>query len=183
MNFRIKRTFLIALGSISILGYPVLSFAQTFSSNSDISFGIIEFATSHLGQLTIGTNGGVSLTGSGLFYQGDATVGQAVITGDSGIIEIRCSASAILGAQDGGGTLTITPIEISLNSGVAAGAGNICNGTSGNVAMVIDLSVTSDPRILIGGTLNIPSQALNSSTTFTSITSGGDSISISAVFQ
>lgn len=183
MGFRIRNQLSGSLGVCSLIfAFPILCFAQTvqFSSVNGMEFGLIEFAGSHSGFLTMGTNGSVSLTGSGLFYEGNGVPGQITIVGNSGIVEIKCESGATMGGDT---TLTISDIEVRAGSGGGPGTGSPCLGIGGGdaAAVVVDLGATPNARIYFGGKLNIPNNALSSGSY--SSTSGGDPMTISAMFQ
>ena len=182
---RINHRLLRACGmTLAALIVPALAWAQSvqFGSAAGMHFGLIEFATPHMGDITLGSNGGVSLTGTGLIYQGNAVPGQISITGNTGVVEVKCEATATLG---GANTLSITNIDISPYSGVAPGAGTPCQGIGGAdpTAVVLDLGSTPNPRLYFGGKLNIPMNGLSVSGRYESNASGGDPVTISAVFQ
>lgn len=185
MQSRIKYQI---IASLFLLASPVIfscvSFAQSvqFSSGSSMDFGLIEFASSHSGTLTLGTNGAVIMTASGLSYEGNATAGHITIEGNSGIVELKCADTASIG---GAISLQITDIEISAGSGVGPGSAQACHGTGGSDASVlaVDLGATPDIRIYFGGKLNIPPNSLGVSGSHSSSQSGGNAINLSAVFQ
>jgi len=182
---RIKNRMAGRFGLMAALAaFPFFAFAQTvqFSSATAMHFGLIEFASPHMGVVTLGTNGGVMLTGMGLFYQGNAVPGQITITGNSGIVEIKCESAASLG---GNATLPITDIETVVNTGLAAGSGNACQGIGGGDAnaLVVDLGSTVNPRLYFGGKLNIPMNGLTASGTYETGAAGGDPLTLSATFQ
>ena len=71
-----------------------------------------------------------------------------------------------------------------MNTGVAFGSGNACNGNKGNdaPAVVIDLAATPSPNILIGVEVAIVTNDLVAGT-YTSNTGGGTPITLTVVFQ
>lgn len=185
MSSRIKNPLCIFLKLVWIFLFPGLVFAQSvqMTSDSNLSFGLIEFSiASHQGELTVGTNGGVTLSGSGLYYQDGAVPAQITITGNSGVVEIKCESTATLAAN--GSTLEITDIDAALNTGAPPGAGQDCNGVAGANpdAIVADLGAEPNPRIFFGGKLNILSGSLSGGETYNT-SSGGNPLTISATFQ
>ena len=189
MDFRIIRTLKLAyfcLLTVFVFCSPFsFAFAQSVSSNSNLNFGLIEFDSNHMGELTLGTNGGVSLTGSGLFYQGNAMPGQITLGDTTGIVEIRCDATSIMGGNAGGGSLTVTDIEASVSTGLPAGSATPCQGVGGSdpAAALVNLDSNPNARVLFGGKLNIGSGALNGGRTYSSSSAGGSPLTISIVFQ
>ena len=184
MGFRIRNQLSGSLGVFAlVITFPILCLAQTvqFSSVSGMDFGLIEFASSHSGTLTMGTNGSASLSGSGLFYQNDGNPGQITIIGNSGVVEVKCEPTATL---SGNTTLTISDIEARAGSGGPPGTGSACGGIGGGdpATLVIDLGATPNARIYFGGKLNIPANALSSGS-YSSSTGGGDPMTLSAMFQ
>ncbi len=159
---------------------PAICFADTgsLSSDSSLSFGLIEFASSHDGSVTIATDGGVSWSGSGLFYRGDGVPGRVTVSGWTGTVEIRCDSSATLG--DGtGGNLQITDIRV---SATGAAPGNLCAGSNPGDPLAESVNIAGSPEtVTFGGTLVIPASALSEGKIYKSST-GGTPISISAVF-
>ena len=166
-------------------GGSSVSWAQSVSSNSSLNFGLIEFDSNHAGELTLGTNGGVSLTGTGLFYQGNAVPGQITLGDITGNVEIRCDATSIMAGTSGGSSLNVSNIEAAVSIGVSAGSGNACQGVAGAdpAAVVISLDSNPNAHVLFGGKLTIPSGALNGGKTYSSSAASGSPLTISIVFQ
>lgn len=139
----------------------------------------------HMGELTLGTNGGVSLTGSGLFYQGNAVPGQITLNDTAGIVEIRCDRTSVMAENNGVGALSVSDIEVAVSIGAPAGSGSPCEGVGGadTAAAIVNLDSNPNARVLFGGKLNIPSGALNGGRTYSSSSGGGSPLTISIVFQ
>ncbi len=186
MFARITSTFFIFPGSIFLFLLIPPSFAQTvqMAVDSNMNFGLIEYASIHSGEMTLGTNGAVNLTGGGLYYQGGAVPAQISITGSTGVVEIRCDETGALGSS-GGPPIPITNIEVSLDTGLPPGAANNCRGASGASpdALVIDLDNSPNPKLFFGGKLEISQGALSGENSFTSSGGSGSSLTLSAVFQ
>lgn len=172
------------LSPVLILIFPCIALATSITVNSNMGFGLIEFAPSHQGELALGSNGGVSLTGTGLFYQGGAVAGQITIVGDDGVVEFRCSDKSILGGNKGG-TLEVTDIEASVGTGVSSGSGTACKGASSSSPdpIILDLGAAPDPRIYFGGKLDIPFGGITSSQEYETSNGSGAPLSVNAVFQ
>lgn len=159
--------------------------AQVIDSVSDLAFGSFDFDTSYNATIQLATNGTLNISGSGIISNGGESVGQIRITSpDSGLVDVKCSSTAVL--SDATATdLTISSIEIAVNSGVALGLADSCNGTGGGdgVAVTIDMDALPDPNVYIGGQIVINS-AVTLPTDHTYSTSGGGSpVTISVVVQ
>jgi hypothetical protein len=152
--------------------------------NNDASFGDVEFSTTHSGTIQLGTNGSASLSGgSGLVLTGSPQAGSVSITSPStGIVEVKCTTSGKM--KNGNNSLNLGNPEIAVNTGVAFGSGNACNGTRKNdaVAVVIDLSVTTSPALLLGMDIQAVSNELADGS-YSSNVSGGVPIIIRVLFQ
>lgn len=186
MATRIKSTFSKFTGLVFLTFLIPPAFAQTvqMALDANLNFGLIEYSSFHSGELTLGTNGAVNLTGSGLYYQGGAVPAQISITGSTGVLEIRCDDAGAL-AGGNGSPMPITDIEVALDTGVSPGSANECQGASGASpdALTIDLDNSPNPKLFFGGKLNITTGALSEENSFTSSNSGGSSLTLSAVFQ
>ncbi|PZP57482.1 MAG: hypothetical protein DI586_00155 [Micavibrio aeruginosavorus] len=186
MYARIKGAFCKSPGLILLLSLISPAFAQTvqMALDSNMNFGLIEYSSFHSGELTLGTNGAVNLTGSGLYYQGGAVPAQISITGSTGIVEIRCDDTGAL-ASSSGSPIPISDIEVAVDTGLPPGSADECEGAGGGApdALVIDLDNSPNPKLFFGGKLNISSGALSGESSFTSSNGGGASLTLSAVFQ
>lgn len=157
----------------------------TLNKNSDMHFGKVEYSSAHNGAVRLGTNGNINVIGSGLVYvSGGAAANVSVTAGNSDVIEIKCDTSGTLTPDGGGSELSIENIEVAINSGTAFGSGQECHGTGGadQPATTVDLSVTSNPTILIGGEVVIPANEL-SALEYSTGNAGGSPITLSVIFQ
>lgn len=184
----IKRRHLMALFCASLMGFSgaAPAWAQiTLNKNSDMHFGKVEYSSSHNGAVRLGTNGNVSVIGSGLVYvSGGNAANVSVTAGNSDVIEIKCDTSGTLTPDGGGSELTIENTEVAINSGTAFGSGQECHGIGGadQPAATVDLSVTANPTILIGGEVVIPANEL-SALEYSTGNAGGSPITLSVTFQ
>lgn len=185
-----KHRRLSALAALAVLlGSISAAVAQiTFAINADLSFGLIEYSTTHSGQVRIGTNGNVTLTGSGLMYVSGAFPANVRITAipASGILDIKCRANGSLRGNSTGSALTMNRLQISIDTGVNYDAANLCAGIAGGnpVAVSVDLAVSPTPIVLIGGRLVVGAGALNNTnTSYSSANAGGQHIRLRVVYQ
>lgn len=131
--------------------------AQVIESVSDINFGSYDFSSSYNVQIQLGTDGNASVIGTGVSFNGGESAGQIRITSpDTGIVEIKCGATAQL-TDPTATSLTIENIEIAINTGVSFGNGSACHGVGGGdaIAAIIDIDAIPDPNVYIGGEISI----------------------------
>lgn len=176
----------VVLFVVCFLCFPSISYAQvTISSISDMDFGLIEFAASHNGSIRLGTNGDVTVTGSGMVSDMSGAAGQVrVLTPNTGLVEVKCSTSGQL-FDATATTLTITNIEIAVNTGVAFSSGIACDGTNpaDSVVTVLDMDVLSDPDIFLGGDISVSGPLTLPTDKVYSTSGGGTPVTISLVVQ
>ncbi len=140
-----------------ILTHAPTAYAQTTSTISSISFGDFDFALTYNGNIQLGTNNTLNVTGSGISYNGGATRGHLRVTSPAtGIIQIKCTAFAEM-VSSGASNLAINELEIAITTGVAFGSGNECAGIGGGdaIAASVDLDANPNPDIYIGGEIDI----------------------------
>jgi hypothetical protein len=176
--------------ALSTLGIKkAASQTVSFNVNSDMDFGIIEYETSHYGQIQLGTNGSVTIIGTGLTYDSGAHPAQMTLTANpaSGVLEIKCEALGHVKNADGSVSLSISPTKISIGTGLPYASATECEGTDTgqSPAAVIDLSVTPTPIIYLGGSLIINTNELNNagSTSYSSSNPSGGPIAIRVLYQ
>lgn len=131
--------------------------AQVIESVSGVDFGSYDFSTSYNVKIQLGTDGNAALIGSGVASNGGEAAGQIRITSpDTGIVEIKCAATAQL-TDPTATSLTIENIEIAVNTGVVFGNGDACQGIGGGdgIAATIDMDAIPDPNVYIGGEIVI----------------------------
>lgn len=159
--------------------------AQVVNNISDLGFGSFDFDTTYNATIQLATNGSLNIIGSGIVSNGGETAGQIRITSpDTGLVDIKCSSSAVL-SDPTATDLTISSIEISVNSGVSFGSGDACNGVGAGdaVAVTVDMDALPDPNIFIGGEIVINS-AITLPTDHTYSSSGaGTPVTLSVVVQ
>ena len=151
---------------------------------NDMNFGLIEYDVAHSGDVLLGTDGSVQLSSaSGLNISGgSATAADISFSGDTNsTIEISCETGGVLSASNGD-TLTLSNVEFALDSGVSAGAGTACTGL-GTASSTIDLSANPTPTMFFGATVNIASNAISTSSNFSTTQAGGDQVTIRVVYQ
>lgn len=133
--------------------------AQTIDNVSDVAFGDFDFDTSFNATVQLGTNAGLSVSGSGVVSNGGEAVGHLrITTPDTGIVDVKCTQTAVLSdvtATD----ITIENIEIALDVGVAFGAASACQGVGGGdaVAVSVDMVAFPDADLYIGGEFSVTS--------------------------
>tara|TARA_R110002072_G_scaffold99644_1_gene219165 strand:+ start:937 stop:1488 length:552 start_codon:yes stop_codon:yes gene_type:complete len=182
--FGIKKNIVLVVGGLIFMtsGH---GYAQTINTISSLDFGSFDFATSYNATIQLGSNGNIAIIGSGIVSNGGEAAGQIRITlPDTGIVDVKCAVQAVL--YDASATdLTIDNIELSVNMGVAFGAGNSCQGLGGGdgVAVSIDMDALPDPNVYIGGeiVINTPITVPNDHTYST--VGAGTPIMLSVVVQ
>lgn len=159
--------------------------AQTIDWVSDMNFGLLDFGQTYNARIQLGTNGNLSVVGTGIAAGGGETAGRVRITlPDTGIVDIKCSSQAQL-YDATATTLTVENIQISVGSGTGFGTGLLCGGTGMGDPVVtsIDMSAIPDPEVFIGGeiVINAPITLPNDHVYNTS--GGGVPVTISVVVQ
>jgi len=167
--------------------FPYIANAQQMSlvTNADMNFGIIEFDSSYNGVVSLGTNGNLVVTGTGLIGSGVTSAGDVKLMAATGVIEVRCSDSALL-KEVRGAKLFIDNIEVSINNGVSHGSGTTCLGNKGRspITALLDMSVTPNPNILIGGQVIITqNDSLYDTGNYSTQLGGAKPVELSFVFQ
>lgn len=163
---------------------PSLATAQiTLNINSQMNFGSLMFDATHSGTVQMGTNGSASVAGTGLAHLGGSIAGNIGIEGSGEVVEVKCSTSGQLSLQNS--KIDISATEVSLDAGVNAGNAIACEGTkrSNPAVLVIDLSANSTPEILVGATLSISSNSLDSGLYDTSGGGGAKPIVLTVIVQ
>ena len=158
--------------------------ALSLTKNTDMDFGLVEFDAAHSGEIQLGTNGTVTLTGASGLTLGTAatTAGDVDVSGDAAsVIEISCDAGGTL-TDGGSNTLTLSDVEIAIDTGAAAGSGTACAGLT-TVSTTVDLSSTATPKILMGGTLDVGADAIDGTFTYDTAAAGGDPVTLRVVYQ
>jgi len=158
--------------------------AITLVKNTDMDFGIVDYAAVHSGSIQLGTNGTPVLSGAtGLTLSGGTpTAGDVDVSGDgASIIEISCETGGTL-TDGGANTLTLSATEFTTGAGGAPGTGTACAGL-GTTPGTVDLSVTATPTILMGGTLDTTADAIDVSATYSTASAGGNPVTLRVVYQ
>ena len=158
--------------------------AISLTKNTDMDFGDVEFATTHGGQIQLGTDGTVVLTGATGLTLGAAatTAGDVDVSGDgASVVEISCETGGTL-TDGGANTLTLSATEFTTGAGGAPGSGTACAGL-GTTPGTVDLSVTATPKVLIGGTIDVTGNAIAVSATYDTAAAGGDPMTLRVVYQ
>jgi len=161
--------------------------ALSITKNSDMDFGQVDYTGAHSGTITLGTDGSIAATGTGLTTSGGSpTAGDLSVTGDgASLINITCETSGILEAA-GGDQLTLQNTEISVNTGGAGttfGLGTACAGI-GSGAVAADLSANPTTEVLIGGEIDATGVgAIAESGAYSTTTGGGNPVTVDVVYQ
>lgn len=160
------------------------SAAISATKGQDMNFGTVRYDANHAGQVQLGTNGSLQLSGDsyGLALSGGtATPGDIIVGGDSlSNVEVSCEVDAQLG-NNGSSTLSLSNVQFSVNAGHAYGAATMCNGL-GNASATLDLGAEPAPQLFFGAAVNFTSNSITSSETF-STSNGGDPVTVRIVYQ
>lgn len=172
-------------GDVNVDASVVARAAVSVSATQNVSFGEIEFDPTHDATVILGTDGGISIGGGASGVQlvgGSHTPASLNLNGDGiSMADVSCVNTAVL--SDGAGeTVSLTNIEIAVDTGVASGSGISCLGLGANVSTV-DFSITPAPVFLIGGILDLSSNALSASTTYSTSNAGGSPITFRVIYQ
>lgn len=155
------------------------------TKGQDLNFGQVGYEASHGGEIQLGTDGNIQLSGGtfGIDLNGGApTAGDITLSGDGqSTIEISCENSGVL-AAGGSNTLNLQNVELAVDSGQAFGSGTQCTGLASPIT-AIDLASNNAPTILIGGALNVASNAITSTNTYSTANAGGDPVIMRIVYQ
>jgi|TARA_R110002124_G_scaffold139676_3_gene303876 hypothetical protein len=147
----------------------------------DISFGDIVVSTfpTATGDVRLHPDGGIDTDIPEFTLIGHENAGHVEYFQDTGDIEIRCSANALL--SNGSDLVRIDEIRIAFPTAAAWAGASACNGTAGAPAGIYDLSSDVDAtlNIFIGARLRIDgANPLNNSGTYNSLNAGGTVIEI-----
>ncbi len=128
---------------------------------ANMSFGSMEYTNPIMGDLTLGSDGGLtyppSLNGNGV-----GTAGQVRIGGTPGdTVSIACDTNATLTHTASGG-LTLGPIVLSVGGGAAYGAGLPCSGLGTPTTTHVISASTNDNVVYIGARLQTNGASLSS---------------------
>lgn len=185
LRILVVTVLIVFIGHFAFAAKPPPPPTVTLVKNSNMSFGFLDYATTHSGSLRLGTNGIMTIVGGvGISSDNNTTAGSVTVTAPtSGIIEVKCTTSGILKLGNSG--LDLINPEINVNVGVTFGSGNACQGNKGNSppAAVIDLAVNPNPNILIGGRIDIPANGLVSGTYSTAVGGGAKTLTLTVVLQ
>lgn len=154
------------------------------NKSSNMFFGTIGYDVPHSGTVTLGTNGSVNIIGgTGLAYNSGGYAGSVAVTGTPlDVVEIKCETSGKM--RLGNNTLNVSNIEVAINTGVAFGAGQSCNGAKrrSTPATTVDLAATPNPNVLMGGQVVIGANSLLSGT-YNTTSGGGQAIQLTVIYQ
>ena len=159
--------------------------ALSLTKNNDMDFGDIDFEATHTGTLRLATDGSAALnaaTGLTIPASSSPAAGDVDVAGDNAsTIEISCTTGGTL-ADASANTLTLQNTEFAIDTGVAFGSGTACAGV-GTSPGTVDLSSNNTPKILIGGELDLSSNAIATSDTYSTTNAGGTAMTLSVVYQ
>jgi len=155
------------------------------SKVSDIDFGVLEYDATYNGQVRLGTNGALTVTGTGLAISGTGVPGQVSIAATpADVVEVKCRRNVRLRSSTGD-ALTINRTEAAIDTGVPFNSGTRCDNLGGGRApvAVIDIAANPNPTVLIGGRIRINAGANLISGEYNSINSGGRAMRVRVIFQ
>ena len=155
------------------------------TKGQDMNFGSVRYENSHAGQVQLGSDGSVGLSGDsyGLSLDGGgATAGDLTLNGDSlSNIEVSCDSTAQLGS-DGTSTLSLDNVQFSIDSGAAYGSGTPCAGIN-TASVAIDLGATPSPQLFFGAAVNFTSDSIDSSSLYSTSVGAGSPVTVRVVYQ
>lgn len=158
--------------------------AISLTLNTDMDFGIVDYVPVHSGNILLGTDASVTLSGAtGLTVSGGTpTAGSVDVSGDAtSVVDISCETGGSL-TDGGANTLTLSATEVAVDTGAAAGAGLACAGL-GTASTTVDLSSNATPTILMGGTIDTTADAIDTSATYDTAAVGGDPVTLRVTYQ
>lgn len=159
--------------------------ALSLTKNNDMDFGDVDYEATHTGTIRLGTDGNVALNAATGLTIPTGSTGNAAdidVSGDNAsTIEISCETGGTL-ADSSSNTLTLQATEVAIDTGVAFGSGSACAGV-GTTSTTVDLSANNNPTILIGGEVDLSSNAIATTDTYTSTNAGGDPVTVSVTYQ
>lgn len=151
----------------------------------EMSFGNIDFEPVHTGEIQLGTDGVVQLSGStsGISLNGGSpSAGDLVVAGDGqSIIEISCESNGVLSSTSAN-SLNLQNVQFSIDTGQAFGSATHCAGLGTSVASV-DLTGNGAPKLLFGGALDVSGNAISVSEAHSTANAGGDPVTVRVVYQ
>lgn len=153
--------------------------AISLTNNADMVFGTVEYDAVHSGDIVLATGGTASLSGAtGLVLSGTPNAGDVDIVGDgASVVEVSCETGATL-TDGGANTLTIDVVTVAINGG-----GDVtCNGLGTSVGTV-DLSVTANPTVLMGATIDTTTDGIDVSASYSTANAGGDAVTLRVIYQ
>lgn len=201
MQLNMKKLFplyatVIAVGGLASL--PVLALDQAIQATietraavaitvvTDMDFGLVDYAATHSGTITLATNGTAALSGAtGLTLSGSPTAGNITVSGDgASTVDISCETGGTLTDGVANNTLTLGATEIAIGAGTTFGAGTACAGLA-TPSLTNDFGTTATPTVRIGGSLNTTTNAIDGSATYATNAGGGadDPVTIRVVYQ
>jgi hypothetical protein len=160
--------------------YAPQSYAQTLTKLTDMSFGMTDVAANPPNStLQLGPNATITY-GPNLQGSGSGTAASVQLAGTTGqTIELRCTASATL-TRAGGGSMTLSPVKISLGTPQSYGAATDCNGTTTTVITSTLSATSADNIVYMGGQLSTGSGSIGGTYSTTNV--GGSVVELSVIF-
>lgn len=129
----------------------------TLAVNADMDWGSIEFDSGYRADLQMGTNGNLSVNGTGVVHYGASQPGIVTITGSTQeTLEVRCRSTVKLNTG-GGKEIKVTRSELAVDTPVAYGAGSRCNGIGNQKqpAAIVNVQAGQTRTIYVAGRLRV----------------------------
>lgn len=153
----------------------------TFSAVTDLEYGVTGVAGGS-GNIDLATNGTITY-GAGYTGSGVGTAGSFAISGDLNVnVDVSCSASATM-TNSTGGALTLSVIELRVETTGAFGTGSTCAGL-GTTALTHSLrNQASRNTFYIGARIDGTGGIPTGNGQFSTGNPGGSSITINVFYQ
>ena len=150
--------------------------------NSNMDFGIVEYAAGHTGTIQLGTDGNVAIAGATALTVGAGSTpaaGSVDITGDANTnVSIRCETGGTLDDAGAGAALTLANVEVTVGAGAAFGGGTACAGLGADAIASQSLGGTGTITILMGGSIAVGVDAITASGTYDTATGTGNPVQL-----
>lgn len=154
-----------------------------------MDFGIVDYAAIHSGDIELGTDGAIDVSGAtGLASFGTPAAAQVTISGvASDTVDITCDTGATLDDAGAGDALTLTGTEIILGAGNGVPYGDVgatsCAGVTGAGIDGAALDGAGNLVILMGAAIDTDAQTITADGTYTSTDGTGSTVTLRVLYE